>query len=163
MNLEPWGKIHVSPPCLFCSFSIVSSNHHLHFSIDQLEHLFDDRETTTPHCHSPHASTLSTMRLLDRGWPVHYPNRELFIFSRLSGVKRNHDSLFEGSVLLFLTDCWPTNRFILLILTDCYLAVGSSFLMGLLFCSWVHPQIHAYFCVFIHHHHTYVTIFLLYC
>ena len=31
LNLEPWGKGHVSP--LFCSPSLVSSNHHLSYSI----------------------------------------------------------------------------------------------------------------------------------
>ena len=47
MNLEPWGKRHVSPSYLFCSFSLVSSNHHLHCSIVQLGHLFAGKKTTT--------------------------------------------------------------------------------------------------------------------
>ena len=54
-----------------------------------------------------YAHTLSMTHLLacplSRSW--------MFIHLHVDWVKRIHNSLFEGSVLLFLTDCWPVNMF----------------------------------------------------
>ena len=69
LNLEPWGKIHVSPPFLICSSSLVLSNYHIKIFADLLGQLLldchsfptrtlhqqvdprDGRKTTTPSLH----------------------------------------------------------------------------------------------------------------
>ena len=130
LNLEPWGKT----PCVTTLFTQLPLSHPttiLNYSVVGWS-IYSLTERPLRHVAILPTPSLTLHDVpFGSGWSVHYPDRELFVFSSLSEVKRNHDSLFECSVLLFLTDCWPANRFVLLILTNCYLAVGSSFLMGL--------------------------------
>ena len=132
MNLEPWGKIHVSPPYLFCSFSLVSFNHHCNCSIDQLGASIcqqKDHYYTHAFSHSPRrANGFSTMGI-----------NSLFVFPEMSGVKRSRDSLFEvrfssSSPIVGLRTCS-----VLLCLMD------------LLACGSILSSVHVEFCAFSHH------------
>ena len=122
MNLEPWGKSHVSPPCLFCSFSLASSNHHLHLCC----WLVGASICWKKDHYYTHAYSLSLHNVpFACGWSVHYEDRESVQFPHMGWVKSFHIPMFRGSLVL------PCHW-------DCYLAVGSPLphgFVGLRICS----------------------------
>ena len=74
LNLEPWGKIHVSP--LFFSPSLVSSNHHLNRSIVSWGIYFLAGKPQCSRLHSLHDMPFGLRMVcpLSRSGAVHFPS-----------------------------------------------------------------------------------------
>ena len=146
LNIEPWGKIHVSPlssltfPCLIkpppqLFLLLVGA------TISQQENHY--------YAHT-YSLSLSMMWLLRADGMSTMGIESLFSFLTRAELK--------GPTIRCWGVCWfslftgiASLRWVLLCLTD------------LLACGSILFSVHAEFCVFLHHHQTCVTILLLYC
>ena len=78
LNLDPWGKSHVSPLVLFCSPSLVSSNYHFNVLLISWGIYcwgVECGKTVSPF---PHAHSTSGLTLMMEGKPL--PHHSIWIF-----------------------------------------------------------------------------------
>ena len=134
LNLEPWGKIHVSP--LFCSPSHVSSNHHLSYSVVSWGSCWlAGKPLLHPRLLSLHDMPFGLRMVCPLSW-----SWVCSFFVVLSGVKRRPQFIDWG---WFIRSPLPHG------LLACGLVLPS--LTKLLVCDGVHPHVHAESLCLFHH------------